>query len=127
MLLVHGHDAMSILGVIVRTRLADRASVAARLSVTPGVDLALDPGDGRMVLVLENAATQTAAATLAQIAQWPQVLNTSLVYEHAEPGDGSDALGPAGYSAWRASPGDAFHQSADFPSTPPRHKAQETD
>ena len=75
---------MSILGVIVRTRPADREVVAEQLRALPGTDLAIDPGDGRMVLVIEDAATQSAAETLAQIALWPNVLNTSLVYEHSE-------------------------------------------
>ena len=75
---------MSILGVIVRTRPADREAVADQLRALPGTDLAIDPGDGRMVLVIEDAATQSAAETLAQIALWPKVLNTSLVYEHSE-------------------------------------------
>ena len=94
---------MSILGVIVRVRPEDRTAVSARLSALPGVEIAADPGDGRFVLVMECTAGQPAAATLAAIAQWPQVLNTSLVYEHTEPGDGDDALGPQGYSAWRSS------------------------
>ena len=94
---------MSILGVIVRARPEDRAAVSASLSALPGVDVAVDPGDGRFVLVMECTPGQPAAAALAAIAQWPQVLNTSLVYEYTEPGDGDDALGPAGYSAWRSS------------------------
>lgn len=94
---------MSILGVIVRARPEDRAAVSARLAALPGVDVAVDPGDGRFVLVMECTVGQPAAATLAAIAQWPQVLNTSLVYEFTEPGDGDDALGPEGYSAWRSS------------------------
>ncbi len=94
---------MSILGVIVRARPEDRSAVADRLRATRGVDLALDPGDGRFVLVVECTAGQPAATTLAAIAQWPQVLNTSLVYEFTEPGDGDDALGAEGYSAWRSS------------------------
>jgi len=75
---------MSILGVIVRTRAADREPVAARLRDLPGADLAIDAGDGRMVVVLEDSATRSAAETLAEIALWPGVLNTSLVYEHSE-------------------------------------------
>jgi periplasmic nitrate reductase NapD len=93
----------------------------------PGVDLALDPGDGRMVLVLENAASQTAADTLAQIAQWPLVLNTSLVYEYTDPAEALDALGPAGFGAWRASLSEPSRPSSEFPSTKPRREAQETD
>ena len=75
---------MSVLGVIVRARPTDRQSVAERLRALPGADLALDPGDGRMVLVLEDTPGRSAAESLSEIALWPQVLNTSLVYEHSE-------------------------------------------
>ncbi len=101
---------MSILGAVVRTRVADVASVAQRLATQPGVDLALNPGDGRMVLVLEDALAVdgqpvSAARTLADIALWPDVLGTSLVWEYSGP----DAPPPEGsqmhdYRAWRDAP-----------------------
>ncbi len=99
---------MSILGAVVRVRPTDRPMVAPRLAGLPGVDLALDPGDGRLVAVLEDVivdgCVHSAAATLAAVALWPEVLNTSLVYEYSGP----DAP-PAGdsrvddYRAWRGS------------------------
>lgn len=97
---------MSILGTVLRTRPADAAQVARRLGALPGVDLALNPGDGRMVAVIEDVLTDgqalSAAATLAQVSQWPEVLGTSLVYEYSGP----DAPAPEGaegmdYRAWR--------------------------
>jgi nitrate reductase NapAB chaperone NapD len=99
---------MSILGTVVRTRVGDVSAVATRLADLPGVDLALNPGDGRMVALIEDAEHDgqpvAAAATLAQIALWPEVLGTSLVYEYSGP----DSPAPAGaegtdYRAWRAS------------------------
>jgi hypothetical protein len=51
------------------------------------VDVA-DPAaapDGRVVIVIEDSAGSTAAATLGAIALWPEVLNTSLVYEYSGP------------------------------------------
>ena len=68
---------MSILGVAVRTRAADAPDVARRIAALPGADVALDPGDGRLVLVIEDAEVDGtlvgAASTLAAIALWPQV------------------------------------------------------
>ena len=75
---------VSILGVIVRARAAQREAVAERIRAMPGADLAIDSGDGRMVVVIEDAAARSAAETLADIALWSNVLNTSLVYEHSE-------------------------------------------
>lgn len=97
---------MSILGALVRTSLATLPDVSARLAGMPGVDLALNPGDGRLVVVLEDLpeATATAAQHLAAITAWPEVLSTSLVYEYSGP----DAPAPAGsedtnYRSWRDS------------------------
>ncbi|MBL8333423.1 MAG: chaperone NapD [Rubrivivax sp.] len=81
---------MSILGAIVRCHPKDSADLAERLRREPGVDLARRAdgaeADGRFVVAIEDSPGSTAAETLAAIALWPQVLNTSLVYEHAEGG-----------------------------------------
>jgi nitrate reductase NapAB chaperone NapD len=99
---------MSILGIVVRARPSDLAAVAARVAALPGTDQPLNPGDGRMVVVIEDAWLEgqavSAAATMAAITQWPEVLNTSLVYEYSGP----DAPAPAGsdaidYRSWRDS------------------------
>lgn len=113
---------MSILGIVVRTRPADLAQVATRLAALPGAELAPDVGDGRLALVLEDlpaatdpgcpavagapTAPRTAAQCLADIAQWPEVLGASLVWEYCGP----DAPEPQGqqmpdFRAWRGRPG----------------------
>ena len=103
---------MSVLGAIVRTQPASADAVARRLSTLRGLDLALNPGDGRMVVIIEDvpgpfAADEPASAaeTLTHIARWPEVLSTSLVYEYSGP----DAPPPAAaretdFRAWRADP-----------------------
>lgn len=97
---------MSILGAVVRLRPEHLGVVVPRLVDMPGVDLALNPGDGRLVLVIEDTlvegTTHGAAATLAAIAQWPDVLNTSLVYEYSGPdAPAPDDASVADYRAWR--------------------------
>lgn len=117
---------MSILGVIVRTRLCDRAGVAQALQQLPGLELAESlhaSSDGRLVVVIEDTPGGSAAASMAAIALWPRVLNTSLVYEYSGP----DA--PAPTSAieqrldWRCSLADMAQAQpephpADTPSLP---------
>ncbi len=110
---------MSILGAVVRVRPQHLDAVVPRAAALPGVDVALNPGDGRLVMVLEDAESEdgsvhSAAATLAAIALWPEVLGTSLVYEYSGP----DAP-PAGagavedYRAWRGSLKDWARSSPD--------------
>lgn len=96
---------MSILGVIVRTRPEDLAATERALRALPGTDVATPAGaaDGRLVLVIEDSAGRAAATVMAEIALWPQVLNTSLVYEYSGPDVPHTALGVDAYTDWRAS------------------------
>ncbi len=95
---------MTILGVIVRSHPEVVARTEQRLRALPGVDVADNAAapDGRLVLVIEDSAESTAAATLGGIATWPEVLNTSLVYEYSGP----DSPAPddvEGFRDWRRS------------------------
>lgn len=91
---------MSILGAIVRTTRGRVTELSRQLTDQPGVDVALDPGDGRLILVIEDSAGVAASATLAAIALLPGVVDVSLVYEHG----GDDPVESAGMNAtsWRA-------------------------
>jgi nitrate reductase NapAB chaperone NapD len=91
--------AMSILGIIVRTRAEHAGAVQQTLTALPGLDIAAAEG-GRFVIVVEDCAGASAAATMAQITQHPQVLNTSLVYEYSGP-DAPAAVETGGFQAWR--------------------------
>jgi len=100
---------MSVLGAVVRTKPVSVPGLALRLGSMRGVDLALNPGDGRMVIVIEDVAgpvgadePASAAEVLTHIARWPEVLSTSLVYEYSGP----DAPAPAtaqgtDFRSWR--------------------------
>jgi nitrate reductase NapD len=109
--LMNRNLAMSILGTVVRIRPEDVAEVIAELANWPGLDIALNSGDGRLVIILEDAADTTAAQSMAAIALLPKVLNTSLVYEYSGP-DAMPADAPGSsdvnYQSWRAN----LHQMA---------------
>ena len=95
---------MSILGVIVRSHPDAASALDQRLRSLPGVDVA-DPAsapDGRLVIVIEDSVGSTAAATMGAIALWPEVLNTSLVYEYSGP-DSPPPDGVEGFIDWRRS------------------------
>lgn len=95
---------MSILGVIVRSHPTTVAAIDQRLRGLSGVDVADRAGatDGRLVIVIEDSAHSSAAATLGAIALWPEVLNTSLVYEYSGP-DSPPPDGGGGFADWRSS------------------------
>ena len=91
---------MPILGAIVRTHPEATAAVRARLALQPGVDIAADPSDGRLILVIEDAGT-SAAATLGAISAWGDVINTSLVYEYSGPDAPGASSEVEAYTDWR--------------------------
>lgn len=93
---------MSILGVIVRARDSDLPALGEHLGALPGVDLAAR-ASGRLVLVIEDSADRAAAAVMAEIALWPEVLGTSLVYEYSGPDAPAAEEAVTDYRAWRNS------------------------
>jgi nitrate reductase NapAB chaperone NapD len=114
---------MSILGVVIRVSRERLDEVKQRLMRVPGVDLAADAGDGRLAATIESTAQTPAAGVMADLAQWPDILNLSLVFEHsggdpdgASPGasPGADAADAAGfdYRAWRGPVGDFARRQA---------------
>lgn len=106
---------MTILGAIVRTAPEHVAELADQLARQPGVDVALNPGDGRLILVIEDSAERSAAATLAAIALLDHVVNTSLVYEHSgSDGASTEPLAGIDATSWRTSLHD-MARGADLP------------
>ena len=111
---------MCIISAVVRIWPEQLGLVLPRLQALPGVERALNPGDGRLVLILEDVEVEgvfhTAAESLAAIAQWPQVLNTALVYEYS--GDDAGPSAPAGvndYRDWRGGLGQKARSRAGPP------------
>jgi periplasmic nitrate reductase NapD len=100
---------MSILGVVVRMQPKYLPQVLLRASAEPGVEVALNPGDGRLVMVIEdtlvNGQWHTASAAMADIATWPEVMNTSLVYEYSGPDvPGAEVAAVGAFGHWRNGP-----------------------
>lgn len=95
---------MSILGVIVRARPADLPALSLALLALPGLELADNlVADGRLVVVIEDTPERAASAVMAEIALWPQVLNTSLVYEYSGPDAPAPEAPLQAYADWRNS------------------------
>jgi nitrate reductase NapAB chaperone NapD len=89
---------MSVLGVVARSHPKDLSVVLPRLQQVAGVDIVASPGDGRVVLVIEDVAGRSAAACLGELSGWPEWLATSLVYEYS--GEDSPAPHPEALD-WR--------------------------
>lgn len=90
---------MSILGVVARTLPRHLDALLPRLGTLAGLEITANPGDGRLVLVIEDSAEHSAAALLGELARWPELVSTTLVYEYSGP----DAPAPEGHARadWR--------------------------
>lgn len=103
---------MSVLGIVIRMRAKDRAQVQQRLAGTPGVDLGPDAGDTRLVAVIESTADTPAAAIMDEIAQWPEIHNLSLVFEHSLDDEPAEAAAEFDFHAWRGLAGEFARRQA---------------
>ena len=93
---------MAILGAVVRTLPQHLTIVLDRLTSLPGVNVALNPGDGRLVLVMEDVeqadGVHSAAATLTDIAMWARrriVFRDGRIVEDREQRPRTDMAGAA--------------------------------
>ena len=78
---------MSVLGIVARTHPWQLSAVLEKLQGLAGVDLATHSTDGRLVLVIEDLGELSAASRMGELATWPELLSTSLVYEYSGPED----------------------------------------
>lgn len=94
---------MSILGCVLRVKAEKLPQVLTALTTAQGVDVAVNPGDGRLVLIVEDTQTTSAAQTFAAISLFPEVLSASLVYEYSGPdvANVDDNQDNTRYQSWR--------------------------
>ena len=94
---------MSVLGCVFRVKPENVHSVCIELQNTEGVEVGLNPGDGRIVLVIEDTPRTSAAQTFAAISLLDDVVGASLVYEYSGPDiDGfADTHEETRYQSWR--------------------------
>lgn len=94
---------MSVLGSVVRVRSGKVSQVCALLEATEGVDVGANPGDGRLVLVIEDTKSTSAAQTFAAISLFDDVISALLVYEYSGPDDlhASPGGDDVRYQSWR--------------------------
>ena len=73
----------SICGALVQAAPDEAAAVEAALAALPGVEIHLRPDPGRFVITVERAAGISAYQTLSEIGRITGVIDSSLVYHHA--------------------------------------------
>lgn len=77
-------EGMNIASVIVRAHPDRLGGVRRALLALPGVDIHADPGDGRLVVTVEDTARSRAADVLVEMHRLEGVLSAALVYQYAD-------------------------------------------
>ena len=73
----------SICGALVQAAPGEAEVVETALAALPGVEIHLRPDPERFVITVERAADTTPYQTLSEIGRIAGVIDTSLVYHHA--------------------------------------------
>ena len=74
-----------IASLVVHCRPEQAEGAAASIAAWPGAEIHTTTPEGKLVVILEMAREADILATMDQIRGLPGVLNTSLVFHHAEP------------------------------------------
>lgn len=75
---------MSIVSLVLRIRPETRTAAEAALSALPGVECHDMSADGKLIATVEDAPGAALSDTLIAIHRIPEVLATTLAYEHSD-------------------------------------------
>lgn len=74
-----------IAGVLIHARPADVVPVAALLAEMDGVEVHDTTPEGRLIVVCESTSSRGVFERIEHMRDLPGVVDTALVYQHAEP------------------------------------------
>jgi periplasmic nitrate reductase NapD len=75
---------MNISSVVLRARHEDVDGVRRLLAALPGVEVHAATDDGRLVLTLEDAGTDSAADTFVKLHDIAGVMSVAMIYQYSE-------------------------------------------
>lgn len=75
---------MNISSVVLRALPKHQPQLLAELGALPGVEVHVANPDGRMVLTIEDANTQSASETYIRLHDLSGVMSVSLVYQYSD-------------------------------------------
>lgn len=84
-------ENINISGIVVHARPENSSIVQSRLNELPGVEVHAATGEGRIVVTVEKDDSAGMADAFVQIQNLEHVINASLVYQHSETTDASEA------------------------------------
>jgi nitrate reductase NapD len=81
----YGKNAhMKIVSLVLKFLPNHAEAIKPLVAAVPGASVAVDSGDGRMIVVLEDGPDYAVSDSILQIHQIPQVMSTTLSYEYSD-------------------------------------------
>lgn len=77
---------MKIVSLVLKTLPEHAPSVIGQVEAVPGASLALDAGDGRLVVLIEDGEGYAVSDSILQIHRVPHVMSVTLSYEYSDEG-----------------------------------------
>lgn len=77
---------MKIVSLVLKFLPVHAAAVRAGVEAVPGATAALDTGDGRMIVVIEDGEGYAVSDSILQVHRVPDLLSVTLSYEYSDEG-----------------------------------------
>lgn len=77
---------MKIVSLVLKFLPAHAATVRAGVEEVAGASVALDSGDGRMIVLVEDGEDYSTADSIIKVHQVSQVMSVTLAYEYSDEG-----------------------------------------
>ena len=75
---------MKIVSLVLKFLPEHACMVGSAVEAVPGASVAVDSGDGRMIVLLEDGPDYAVSDSILQVHQIPQVMSTPLSYEYSD-------------------------------------------
>lgn len=77
---------MKIVSLVLKFLPAHADAVRAGVETVPGASVALDTGDGRMIVIIEDGESYAVSDSILQVHRVPDLLSVTLSYEYSDEG-----------------------------------------
>jgi nitrate reductase NapD len=79
-----GVPFMKIVSLVLKFPPRHSPEVRKSVEAVPGASVAVDSGDGRMIILMEDCPGHAVSDSILKIHQIPQVMSTTLSYEYSD-------------------------------------------
>lgn len=77
---------MKIVSLVLKFLPEHAADIASRIATVNGASVALDNGDGRMIVLIEDGEGYSTADSIISVHQVPHLMSVTLAYEYTDDG-----------------------------------------